>query len=478
MRSRSGLGAIGPRSLTARVLLLATAWSALALVVISIVISQLYRRSAERAFTDLLRAQLYNVINSITIGDDNQLAGNPQLGDLRFSQPETGWYWIIEPLGTFAARPLLSSSLGTSEISVPSILTAPFNNRYERFYTATDAFNNQVLVAETEVVLDGEGRAARFRVAGNLSVVEEDIQAFSRNLYIALAVFGLGSLIVNGLAILYGLQPLDAARRALERVRRGEAERLEGDFPREIMPLANDINALIESNHRIVERARMQVGNLAHSLKTPVAVLLNEARILDTVQSDLVRSQAEALQAQVQTYLNRARIAAQRESLVARTEAGPVLERLVRVMRRLNPDKAFHLSVFPPGLTLAMEQQDMEETIGNLLENAARFCRTGVWITATPTASSAPIAGAADTIRRTWVAVAVEDDGPGLEQDEIGEALKRGRRLDESKPGAGLGLSIVREVTEEYQGRFELSRAVRGGLRAELLLPGVTQQTV
>ncbi|WP_117195433.1 ATP-binding protein [Rhizobium terrae] len=468
MRLRLG----GPRSLTARVLLLATLWSALALVVISIVISQLYRQSAERAFTDLLRAQLYNVINSITIGDDNQLSGSPQLGDLRFSQPETGWYWIIEPLGTFAARPLSSSSLGTSNISVPSILAVPFNNRYERFYPAIDAFGNQVLVSETEVVLDGEGRAARFRVSGNLSVVEEDIQTFSRSLYIALGVFGLGSLVVNGLAILYGLQPLDGARRALEKVRRGEAERLEGEFPREIMPLANDINALIESNRRIVERARMQVGNLAHSLKTPIAVLLNESRAIEKVPSDLVRSQAEGMQSQVQSYLNRARIAAQRESLLARTEVEPVLERLVRVMRRLNPDKEFHLSVFPPGVTLAMEQQDVEETIGNLLENAARFCETGVWITATPT--SGPQTGE-DTARRHWVEMAVEDDGPGLEPEQIREALKRGRRLDESKPGAGLGLSIVREITGEYQGALELTRGMRGGLRAQLLLPGLTK---
>nr|WP_210051630.1 HAMP domain-containing sensor histidine kinase [Neorhizobium petrolearium] len=463
---------MGPRSLTARVLLLATAWSALALVVISIVISQLYRQSAERAFTDLLRAQLYNVINSITIGSDNQLSGSPQLGDLRFSQPETGWYWIIEPLGTFAARPLSSSSLGTSNVSVPSILAVPFNNRYERFYPANDAFGNHVLVAETEVVLDGEGRAARFRVSGNLAVVEEDIQAFTRSLYIALAVFGLGSLVVNGLAILYGLQPLDGARRALERVRRGEAERLEGEFPREIMPLANDINALIESNRRLVERARMQVGNLAHSLKTPIAVLLNEARLLDKPQSELVRSQAEAMQAQVQSYLSRARIAAQRESLLARTDIEPVLERLVRVMRRLNPDKEFHLSVSPPGAALAMEQQDVEETIGNLLENAARFCETGVWITATP-ASEPQQEG--DALRRTWVEMTVEDDGPGLEPDQIREAMKRGTRLDESKPGAGLGLSIVREITSEYQGMFKLTRGPRGGLMARLLLPGVTK---
>ncbi len=204
------LGLLGPRSLTARVLLLATIWSAVALVVIAIVISQLYRQSSERAFTDLLRAQLYNVINSITIGDDNKLSGNPQLGDLRFSQPETGWYWIIEPLGTFAATPLSSSSLGTSNIKVPSILAVPFNNRYERFYPTYDAFGNHVLVAETEVVLDGEGRAARFRVSGNLEVVDDDVRAFDKNLYIALGIFGIGSLVVNAIAILYGLRPLDA----------------------------------------------------------------------------------------------------------------------------------------------------------------------------------------------------------------------------------------------------------------------------
>ncbi len=463
----------GPRSLTARVLLLATLWSGLALVVIALVISALYRQSAERAFTDLLRAQLYNVINSVSIGDGNNLAGNPQLGDLRYSQPETGWYWIIEPLGTFAAAPLSSPSLGVSKIAVPSILNVPFNNRYERFYPVVDAFGNNVLVAETEVVLDSQGRAARFRVAGNLDAMEEDIAAFDRSLYIALGVFGLGSLVVNGGAILFGLQPLDRARRALGRIRRGDAERLEGEFPREILPLVNEINALIESNRRIVDRARMQVGNLAHSLKTPLAVLLNEARALEPAHGELIRSQAEAMQAQVQSYLNRARIAAQRESVLVRTEVEPVLERLVRVMRRLNPETEFSLSVDPDAV-LAMEQQDVEETVGNLLENAARFCRTGVWLSVT--AAPGPPAGEpVDGIRRSWLEVSVEDDGPGLEPGQIGEAMKRGRRFDESRPGAGLGLSIVREIAAEYQGRFELHRSDKGGLRATLLLPSVTK---
>ncbi len=462
------------RSLTARVLLLATAWSAVALVVIAVVISTLYRQGAERGFQELLRAQLYNVINSVSIGQDGRIAGRPELGDLRFSQPNTGWYWLVEPLGDFKTDPLTSASLGAAKLDSPPISAVPFDDNYERFYVEGDGLNNTVQVAETEVVLDQEGRAARFRVSGNRAIVEADIQAFSNRIYLALGGFGIGSLIVNAIAILIGLKPLDQARAALEMIRRGEAERLPRDFPREIQPLASEVNALIDSNRRIVERARMQVGNLAHSLKTPIAVLLNEARVLDKGHGDLVKAQAEAMQGQVQSYLNRARIAAQRDTVLARSEAEPVLERLLRVMRRLNPDLAFELSVDPPGLSLAMEQQDVEETVGNLLENAARFAEGKVSVAVRP-ATEGP--SPEETQRRSWLEVLVDDDGPGLEPDEIREAMKRGRRLDESQPGTGLGLSIVNEIASEYQGQFALTRSPMGGLRARLLLPGVSLTT-
>ncbi|MET3854034.1 HAMP domain-containing sensor histidine kinase [Rhizobium sp. OAE497] len=461
------------KSLTARVLLLTTVWSTVALVVIGLLISTLYRRSAERGFQDLLRAQLYNVINSVTIGDQGALAGSPQLGDLRFAQPRTGWYWVVEPLGTYTTAPLVSPSLGSATIPVPSVLEAPFDKNYERYYQVTDASGNRVQVAETEVVLDTDGRAARVRVTGNVEVVESDVSNFSHSLYLALAGFGVGSLIVNALAILFGLKPLDKARAALERIRAGESEQLKGDFPREILPLANEVNALIDSNRRIVERARMQVGNLAHSLKTPIAVLLNEARVLERSHGELVKNQAEAMQGQVQSYLNRARIAAQRESVLARTDAEPALERLVRVMRRLNVDKEFELSVTQPHLAVAMEQQDLEETVGNLLENAARFAVHKVKVSASEAAED--VKGAETSGRRHWVELIVEDDGPGLEPDQIKEALKRGKRLDESKPGTGLGLSIVTEIANEYQGRLELSRGAAGGLKAKLILPGLTK---
>ena len=452
-------------SLTARVLLFATIWAMIALVAIAVVISQLYRAGSERAFGDLLRAHLNSVINAVSIDADGRLSGNPQLGDLVFDQPGSGWIWLVEPLGELDGPRLASISIGDTAIATPPVDALPFNERYQRSYPAGDDLGNQLEVIETEVELDNQGHAARFRVAGNREVLEAEIADFSTNLYLVLALFGIGSLLVNAVAILYGLRPLDHARQALGRIRAGEAQQLDGTFPREIAPLAGEINALIEANHRVVDRARMQVGNLAHSLKTPIAVLINEARDMTPAHATLVRTQAETMQAQVQTYLDRARIAAQRGSVLARTEAAPVIERLVRVMAKLNRDLSFSTDIEPRDAALAMESQDLEEALGNLVENAAKFARDKVVVRlrAVPGKEG----------KRSMYRIDIIDDGPGLDEAGMSEAMKRGRRLDESKPGTGLGLSIVGEIASEYKGTFALAKAETGGLSARLTLPAL-----
>lgn len=462
-------------SLTSRVLLFATIWAVVGLVVMAIVVSALFRQSAERGLRDLLRAQLFATINAVSIDETTkELTGVPEMSELGFVQPESGWYWSVEPLGDYKVAPLRSASF--EGVTVPTVphSVVPYNARFERYYATTDSVGNDVRVAEAEIQLDDEDHAVRFRMIGNHAVVQQDVQAFQRSLSLALLVFGIGSLLVNALAILLGLRPLDRVRKALSRIRNGEADRLDGSFPREIQPMASEVNALIDSNRRLVERARMQVGNLAHSLKTPIAVLINEARTLDAPHGEVVRSQAEAMQAQVQSYLNRARIAAQRDSILARTDVEPVVERLVRVMRKLHPDKVFETHFGSKGLMLAVETQDFEETIGNLIDNASRFAKRLIRISV----GMAPdgMVGA-DSQRRGWILVEVEDDGPGLEPGEIKEALKRGRRLDESKPGTGLGLSIVSEIASEYQGRFSLTRSAMGGLNAALVLPAIIRET-
>ncbi|MBL0371088.1 HAMP domain-containing histidine kinase [Rhizobium sp. KVB221] len=475
-------------SLTARVLIYTTIWSAIGVVIMAVVISTLYEKSAEKSLRDLLRAQLFSAINSVSIDPaTKKLTGSPQLSELGFQQPASGWYWQVLPLGDYKTEALSSPSYENVEVPTVPNAVVPFNPRFERYYATEDSSGNPVRVAEAEISLDEEPadedtitdpenapdpvyRVVRFRMIGNHTVVEDDVAAFDRSLYLALGLFGAGSLVLNALVILLGLRPLDRVRQSLTRIRNGQAEKLDEDLPREIQPLAHEVNALIESNKRVMERARMQVGNLAHSLKTPIAVLLNDAGQMAHPHGTLVRSQAETMQVQVQSYLNRARIAALRESILARTEVGPVLERLVRVMRKLNPGKQFDLSVEPKGLKLAMEAQDLEETIGNLIENASRFAKRKIRIEAGPAPAGTK---GADPGRKIWALLIIEDDGPGLDPEQITEAMKRGKRLDESKPGTGLGLSIVTEIVSEYQGAFTLERAVGGGLRAELILPAL-----
>jgi signal transduction histidine kinase len=214
----------------------------------------------------------------------------------------------------------------------------------------------------------------------------------------------------------------------------------------------------------IVERARTQVGNLAHALKTPLSVLTNEASAQEGPLAAKVREQAEVMRGQVSLYLDRARRAARAQGIGAATEVKPVMDALARTLERINRDKALAIPVeCPPGLRFRGERQDLEEMVGNLLDNACKWAAGRVTLSAVPAGPGA--AG------RSFLAITVEDDGPGLPPDKRGEALKRGQRLDESKPGSGLGLSIVAETAAMYNGSVQLEDASLGGLRVVLTLP-------
>ncbi|GGD93327.1 histidine kinase [Aureimonas endophytica] len=448
--------------LAVRVIAFSSLWVVAAMVVIGGVISALYAQTASRGFEDLLVAQLYNIVSSVSVSPEGNLTGSPDLGDLRYSQPLSGWYWEVLPASDNLKGRLASISLGPADIPAPPPALVPFDTSYRRSYPARGIEGEALTVVETEILLDQDNRAARFRVMGNASLLKADIQRFDRTLASYLAIFGLGSIVINAVTILLGLRPLRNVRRALGEVRAGRAERLVGRFPVEIRPLTVEVNALIDNNRRIVERARTQVGNLAHSLKTPLAVLKNEAAAMGGETGRLVAEQSERMQAQVQNYLDRARVAAQSEGAVFRTAVRPALTRLVRVVAKLNPD----LAIEGPeeggggdGPVFAGEQQDYEEMVGNLLENAGKWAASRVGVRLAPSAE----AGFFETI--------VEDDGAGLAEDQMAEAVKRGRRLDERKPGSGLGLSIVSDLAAEYRGALVLSRSPLGGLRAVIRLP-------
>ncbi|WP_185985630.1 ATP-binding protein [Aureimonas mangrovi] len=453
--------------LAVRVIGLSSIWAVAAFLVVGGLISNLYERTAFAGFEAVVRAQLYNLVNSVTVNEDDFLSGSPDLGDLSYAQPLSGWYWEVVPASDNTFGRLASFSLGAGQIAPVPTDAEPFDGQYRRSYLTDGLDGERVLVEEAEVVLDADNHAARFRVMGNASVVQADIARFNRTLALYLGLFGLGSILINALAILFGLRPLGTVRRALSAVRTGRAERLDGSFPAEIEPLAAEMNALIDNNRRIVERARTQVGNLAHSLKTPIAVLTNEADAIGGARGRLVAEQAGTMRVQVQHYLDRARVAALTEGSVARTPVGTSLERLVKVIRRLNPET----NVEAPdagtlgALVFAGEREDFEEMVGNLLENAAKW-----------SAGRIVVSARADGPER--LVVAVEDDGPGMTQEQMEGAARRGRRFDEAKPGSGLGLSIVSDTVSQYRGDFRMARAPIGGLRAELHLPRTALETM
>ncbi|WP_292311797.1 ATP-binding protein [Mesorhizobium sp.] len=450
-----------PRSLAFRVIAFSTVWAILTLIVIFTLITTLYRQASERGFDSLLSAHLFNLIGSVGVSEGGSLTGAPDLGDLRFSEPNSGWYWSVEPASEGVRGELHSSSM-TKAILSPSVAEVPFNASFQRSYATEGIDGEELEVFESEFVLDAKNRAARFRVMGNQTELEQEIGAFQRRLLTYLSLFGVGMIAINAIAILLGLQPLRRVRNALAMVREGTAQRLDGRFPAEIEPLANETNALIENNKRIVERSRTQVGNLAHSLKTPLAVLINEGRALGGAKGQLIAEQAASMQKQVDHYLQRARVAAQRDSVVYRTPVAPLVQRMVRVLQKLNPQTALSLSLPAVDIVFAGEREDLEELLGNLLDNAMKWAKSAVAV------SVAPISGKEGA--GSLFEISIEDDGPGIPEDKAREALKRGRRLDETKPGTGLGLAIVADLVNEYGGVLALERSSMGGLKAVVRL--------
>lgn len=457
-------------SLARRLFVLAALWSALSLAVAGFVLITVYRSSVERSFDQRLAVYLKTLVGALASQSDG--AGTfrqpDNLGEGRFELPLSGWYWVVRRASD--GRVVVNSPSLTGEVlRLPSdIGTVPDRDRISRAYI--DGPDGQRLrTLEREVDFDGT-QVYRLAVAGNAGELDDDISGFSWRTALLLAAVGFGLVVSTVVQVRIGLAPLDRIRDALYRIRAGEVERLEGAFPAEITPLADELNALIQANRETTERARTHVGNLAHALKTPISVLLNEARASDAPIAPTVVEQVTLMRQHVEHHLERARMAAQRRVIGAVTEVTPVVERLIRAMRRIHEAAAIEIGDdVEAGIRFRGEREDLEEALGNLLDNACKWAEERVEITVhrLPAVAGAPGAD------RRFLVVVVDDDGPGIDLDGRGEALKRGRRLDEKVPGSGLGLAIVTELAALYGGEFGLDKSPLGGLRCRLVLPAL-----
>jgi signal transduction histidine kinase len=437
-------------SLAFRLVASAAIWCALLLSVGGFALSRLFADTVERNFDARLRVLLEGVVAGSDLGADGTLRLRPQLGEPRFEQPLSGWYWQIGdadgPLRRSAS--LWDESLPVLPVAGPAGVTLDL----------VGPQGEPLRVLSRAIGLPGRERPFVYSVAGDRREIEAETARFNRLLVLGLATLLLGVVAAVLIQVRFGLEPLRRIRRGLADIRIGQAKRLAGDYPEELRPLANELNALLDHNEAVVERARTHVGNLAHGLKTPIAVLTNEASRSRGSLAALTLRQTALMRQQVDHHLARARAMATASVIGSRCDVAPVLADLQRTLARIYASRELAIEVAcPPGAAFRGARQDLEEMLGNLLDNACKWARARVVATA-------------ETVDERLMIV-VEDDGPGLPPERRSEVMQRGRRLDEQVPGSGLGLSIVVDIAELYGGALSLHEAASGGLRARLELP-------
>jgi signal transduction histidine kinase len=450
------------RSLAFRLFASAAAWVIGVLLVAGILLVSYYQHATENAFDERLHVYLKTLVADLANRAVGDRTAPGALGEPRFELPLSGWYWQINRLD----KPDSNASKSLFEAYLPSLesldVPAQPGGVREAYFAGPDG--RRLRAVERLIDLGEDGRY-RVLVAGPADEIDTEIRQFVQALLLTFTFLGVGLVGATMLQVRFGLHPLKRMSATLAAIRAGRAEKLPPDLPSEIAPLARELDALVDSNRQIVERARTHVGNLAHALKTPLSVIANEAATAsDETMRERLAHQVEVMRLHIDHHLQRARIAAAVSVVGSVTDAAPVIEGLARAMEKIHHDKGLSIDLAIEGMPkFRGERQDLEEMVGNLVDNACKWAESRVGIgVALGERDDKPV-----------LSVVIDDDGPGLAPDRLSEVGRRGRRLDETKPGTGLGLSIVTDLVALYGGIFTLTEAPGGGLRAGLELPAV-----
>ena len=451
------------RSLTRRLIWLASAWIVVALMLTGWMLTTQYRETALRRLDNQLSAVIDDVvIASVMTPDGLRVA---EIKDAPTLRGLSGKYWMVgevDPEGGFVVLAKSPSLAGESLYVDPEL-----PERLRAAMGATLSYNDPGILADGSQPLQIassmkslNGRPFVFMAGLDRSEIDVDTRQFATFTWTALLILGIGLVIAVFLQVQIGLRPLFDLRVEIANVRKGKAARIEKSYPTEIQPLAEQVDRLLDHNQEVVERQRTHVGNLAHALKTPLSIMLAEAGSDQGLLADVVRRQSEVMKGQVDHHLRRARAAARAaHGLGEKTPVGEVVDELAVMLERVFQSKDVEIDWRAPDeLAFLGERQDLQEILGNLMENACKWSTRRVRVSAGASGLGQMIA-------------VVEDDGPGLPADQRDGALKRGARMDENAPGSGLGLAIVDDLTRAYGGRLTLAASDLGGLKAVLELP-------
>ena len=451
-------------SMVRRLVLTALGWALVLLVLGAMSLTALFRQTVLSDLEDRLAGVADALIAHVEVSDALNLRLDEDLIDPRFSQTFSGRYWQVALAGARDVEPLRSQSLADAVLTPPDKAVGDALSSPGRPVSSTSKGpdGEPLRLVIRAILIEG--------VEHPLLVVaaEDQRPANARILRFGLASAGLFFLFTIALAIgvfaqvRVGLAPVLRMGRAVADVRDGRADRVSGIYPAELITLGGELNKLLDHSQEVVERARTHVGNLAHALKTPLTVLTNEARDQEGPLARQVDRQTRLMSEQVEHHLRRARAAAHARTIGARTPVERTLDDLGRTLQKIYGRQGISLHWSCEGRILFRgEKQDLEELLGNLIDNACKWAASKVTVEA--------------SLRDGQLYLCVEDDGPGLTQEQSQAVLARGVRLDEQAPGTGLGLAIVVDLARAYDGALELDRSQRGGLKACLWLPALVE---
>ena len=442
-------------SLTRRMIGVAAFWIAALLLIGGFALDRVLSRSIVDSFDNQLVFVLNSMIASSEIGPIGEVRFNRPPADQRFVEPYSGLYFQISGVGadTYASRSLWDRRLRVSDTHKD---VKP--HLYDSDEFSTPGHDEPLRIAERDAILPGSDVRWRFQVAQSRETINDQIRQLRRTLIWSFSALGLGLLILAALQTFYGLWPLRRVRREVASIRSGEETRIGQDFPSEIRPLTEEINQLLAHSEAQAEEARRHAGNLAHALKTPLTVITNAATADSPDLDDTVIRESSVMRRQIDHHLARARAIGRRASAHARATVWESLEAVERAVDRLYENVTVDIAGDHKA-QVRVERQDLDEMLGNLVENAAKYGGGRVFVT---------VESRGDTVD-----IEIEDDGPGIPAADRGSLFARGARLDTTgKPGTGLGLAIVRDVAEIYGGSIQLEESEDlGGLLARLTLP-------
>lgn len=434
-------------------ILTAAAWITILLIGGGAALDRVLTNTVEQNFDTQLEYVLTAMIASAEIGPDGEIRMNRPLGDQRFLEPNSGLYWQITGKD---AMPFPSRSLWDRALNPP----VDHNDQFVHFRNSNEFPGEPLRIAERAIKLPDSNVAWTFMVAQSRDSLDAQIQDLRSVLVMSFFLLALGLIMLAALQTFYGLWPLRAVRLAIAQMRSGKESRVTDALPDEVMPMVNELNALLDHNEKQAEESRRHAGNLAHALKTPLTVIMNSATAQSNDLAETVIREATTMRRQVDHHLARARAVGRRGHSHSRAVVWGSLESVERAVGRLHS----HVRLDMAGdtkIAARVERQDLDEMLGNLIENAAKYGGGSVFVT---------VENAGD-----FVEMIVEDDGKGIPETERERLFDRGARLDTGKPGTGLGLAIVRDVVEIYGGTVALEKSEDlGGLLVRLRLPKAT----